>query len=1114
MKLSWKETKRAIILLIIAISLISFSAFSQNSYVATSDLNLRAGAGTSYAPLAVILKGDTVIMLGDTSRYWVKIQYQDKIGYSSKEYLQKVQLKEDLGQDIVLEQSESNSFSAIVITLAVLIFIVLVLTQIGKGHRNISFAKFLSFFFGTFGFQKYYLGQSSNGTLSIMFCWTFVPTIVGIIDFVKLASMSEENFNMKYNGVISNPKKSKKTPPKAAKSKAAKIINVEKKKSQNEAKEYAVSLYKEGLYIEEILTELVKAGYKMPNGDEIINFSQVKFLVRRILPNATFEAKPKELDKTSKKNSKTSVEKTYRKIESAAKKNHSSSSSTKEVSVTQNIDSDLRRLAEKEYPDSIAMQEFTYKRQVEAKLFLEKVTDEEIKEFVKNENPNDYSVQKYNYEQQIEAKAFMAKASDEEVKQFVLNENPKDYALQRYNYEQQIGAKAFMAKVSDKEAKEYALRANPSDYSLQKYNYEQQVDAKAFMAKASDKEIKEHVETEYPKDYEMQKYLYEEQIVLPPRERQTVNRSNEEIIDVNSEEFDLNIEHAMQSPGNTLEPPYWGHTYVYSYDELNYASKAQKEFYHFFREKVLNGEFVDIKGYTNYAFILYFDVLNEYDKHHDIKLLEEQFKLIGEICPKTKRYSLMSLQDLLRKRTDSYSVDKLDNLQDPSYQFEHGYSDYDPDAYKLGKQYKEKLGLNKQEVAWLNKFWNPANVFISIEGCCIATIKQYLLVIRNLNRVLKPKDTSIAKETNYFKEKLFDNKEIADSYWGYYDNSYMKQKVESEIYLAIFKRVENSVREFYGHKRKVGSNPYYEFEGEFESRIGIYVDELVVKYQGEIILPDIETQIELNSQNVNRWKNEFNELKNSYQNTNKSKFIDGILTLEETNQKNPNIENIFFEASKFISKYDKVQSLRYYAKYIYYDLKSKKIDNKQLTKTVQKSLFKSEEQIDTFKRIISELVNTSDIKKALTEIDNIYIPKRKKIKLDKTEIEEVEQKHDGTVKLLNEYLDDGADELESENGEVEVIEIISPNNNGSSILISDIQINKTQEELILKIVSNSFEIHQDEVEKFATENGVFKNQLIDSINEACEIRLDGEALIEEEDEKYIIEESYYKEIAI
>ena len=258
-----------------------------------------------------------------------------------------------------------------------------------------------------------------------------------------------------------------------------------------------------------------------------------------------------------------------------------------------------------------------------------------------------------------------------------------------------------------------------------------------------------------------------------------------------------------------------------------------------------------------------------------------------------------------------------------------------------------------------------------------------------------------------------------------------------------------------------------------------------------------------------------NTLKDSFQKKDKIKFISGITNLEETNQKNPNIENIFFEASKFIAKYDNVQSLKYYAKYIYYDLKSKKFDNKELTKTVQKSLFKTNEQINDFKRIIVELTETSDIQKALDGISKIYIPKRKRIKLDQSAIKEVEQKHDGTVELLSEYLETENEETIQTNSENEEIEIsIIPNNTNNSIFISEISIGKIQEELIKKIISNSFEIHQNEVDKFATENGFFKNQLIDSINEACEEHLEGEALIEEEDENYVIEESYYKEIAV
>lgn len=96
------------------------------------------------------------------------------------------------------------------------------------------------------------------------------------------------------------------------------------------------------------------------------------------------------------------------------------------------------------------------------------------------------------------------------------------------------------------------------------------------------------------------------------------------------------------------------------------------------------------------------------------------------------------------------------------------------------------------------------------------------------------------------------------------------------------------------------------------------------------------------------------------------------------------------------------------------------------------------------------------------------------------------------------------------NGDIEVAIIPAETNN--SIFISGINIGEVQEELIKRIVSNSFKIHQDVVNIYAIENQMFKNQLIDSINESCAEFLDGEALIEEDGDNYILEASYYKEI--
>ena len=810
---------------ILILLMFSLSIQASDFYITTSALNIRSGAGTNYKSLIVLEKGDTVKLFENVNDYWVKIQYNDKIGYVAMSYLQPIEIKTIENET---RNEEGHPFVTFLFLLAIVIILAIILKQNGNKYRNKSIATLLSFFFGALGFQKFYLGESNKGVVSILFCWTFIPLLIGLIDFIKLGTMNDVKFNDRYN--------------------------CGKKPREN---------------------------------------------------TTTIVTKPK------------------------------------------------------------------------------------------------------------------------------INQN---------NYQRNVST--------------YQMNQN----------------------------------------------------------KQIHNVTDKSIIDISNEKLDLTVENSYFQKETQIEPPYWGHTYVYSFEEIRNATQTQKKYYYYLKNKVLNGEIVDIKGYTNYPFILYFDFLNEYQSHRDIKLLEEQFKLIGQICPKTKSYTFRLLQDELRKRNDSYSIDKLKDLEEPSYQFEYGYTDYNPDLHKLGNQYKDKLGLDKQEINWLNKFYNPSNVFLSIEGCCINTIMMYLQVLEKLNKKLNETGTSLAKEVDYFKEKVLVIKGLSNSIQSY-DITYFKNNVESDIYLTIFKKVENAVREVFGHKRKVGEFTYYEYHDEFEKRIGLKVNELISAFKINLGKPDLETQIALNIQNVNRWQIEIEELKKFFKPEQKSKFIEGIIHLEEANQKNPNIEIIFFEASKFIATYDKVQSLSYYAKYIYYDLKSKSFDNKELTKTVQKSLFRTQEQLDDYKAIIAELIKTSDIQTALEKITKIYIPKRKKIHLDRSEIEEVEQKHEGTVELLNEYLNTDKEGIVSEINTIpdEDIEVtIIPTEENNSIFISEIRIGKAQEELIKRIATNSFKIYQDEVNKFASENKMFKNQLIDSINESCAEYLDNEALIEEDGEFYLMEESYFK----
>ena len=230
------------------------------------------------------------------------------------------------------------------------------------------------------------------------------------------------------------------------------------------------------------------------------------------------------------------------------------------------------------------------------------------------------------------------------------------------------------------------------------------------------------------------------------------------------------------------------------------------------------------------------------------------------------------------------------------------------------------------------------------------------------------------------------------------------------------------------------------------------------------------------------------------------------------------MEHIFFEASKFISKVDKGAALILYIHYIYHDLKSASFDNKQLTKTIQKSLFKTEEQFQEFGTIINEFIQHRDLNRALKSVEHFYMPKRKRISLDVSAINEAKEKHSGTVELLNKYLKE-EEEIDFEKPVAipatteEIAIAIAPQvaAEASTSSSSHIDFNASQLDLLELFAKRSFSIDQNEVEAFAKSKGLFKNWLIEKINELCYETID-DILIEEEDDQYIINENYYHKI--
>ena len=242
--------------------------------------------------------------------------------------------------------------------------------------------------------------------------------------------------------------------------------------------------------------------------------------------------------------------------------------------------------------------------------------------------------------------------------------------------------------------------------------------------------------------------------------------------------------------------------------------------------------------------------------------------------------------------------------------------------------------------------------------------------------------------------------------------------------------------------------------------------------------------------------------------------MDLVMDLAELNSSNPSLEMIYYEASKDISSVDPQAALIFYIHYIHADLISDTFDNRPLNKSNIKKLFKTDEQLHDFQVVIENLVASKDLEQALTAVSTILLPKRRKISLNADAIEVIKQRHSGTVELLNKYLQEDEEPIAIEQVPfvVDMPEpLISAPGGTAAIFTADVSLSAVQSDILMHFSRNNFAVPQSEIEQMAKERGVFKNQLIDSINEACYDYI-GDVLIEEEEDNYVIYEHYYQNI--
>lgn len=69
-----------------------------------------------------------------------------------------------------------------------------------NGKNKLAAALF-ALLLGGFGIHKFYLGKAGQGILFLIFCWTFIPALIGFIEGILFLTMSDQSFAQKCGSV-------------------------------------------------------------------------------------------------------------------------------------------------------------------------------------------------------------------------------------------------------------------------------------------------------------------------------------------------------------------------------------------------------------------------------------------------------------------------------------------------------------------------------------------------------------------------------------------------------------------------------------------------------------------------------------------------------------------------------------------------------------------------------------------------------------------------------------------------------------------------------------------------------------------------------------------------
>ena len=64
--------------------------------------------------------------------------------------------------------------------------------------KSKNIAAILAFFLGGLGVHKFYIGKTMQGIFYLVFCWTYISTIISFIECITYLFMSQQEFDAKF----------------------------------------------------------------------------------------------------------------------------------------------------------------------------------------------------------------------------------------------------------------------------------------------------------------------------------------------------------------------------------------------------------------------------------------------------------------------------------------------------------------------------------------------------------------------------------------------------------------------------------------------------------------------------------------------------------------------------------------------------------------------------------------------------------------------------------------------------------------------------------------------------------------------------------------------------